>query len=230
MQTLPVIRNYASNKRSTIQSITVSRRSQRVSRSTSRRMSSLGAPRMPEITRQRSPARFMLGGDEEQTTTNETSDGETEKHSRKHSTLPRISQRRQRSSSVIADEEASRRQRSRSKTTTELHTSFAHVASRVEENKRFIIHDRVKEFMNKENPGRPPLTLRYVAPKQIGEETKLLLKPPKEKLPINTNSCPNLYLLTDRQKWSYNYKPGKCRYLRCPQSPVLQPEEIFSTE
>ena len=184
---------------------------------------------MPEITRQRSPARFMLGGDDELTTT-ETSDGENEKCTRKYSTLPRISQRRQRSTSVIANEDDCRRQRSRSKTTTELNTSFAHVASRVEENKRFIIHDRVKEFMNKENPGRPPLTLRYVPPKQIGEETKLLLKPPKEQLPINTNSCPNLYLLADREKWSYNYKPGKCRYLRCPQSPVLQPEEIFSTE
>ena len=95
--------------------------------------------------------------------------------------------------------------------------------------KTHVLYDRVRNFIIKDNPGRPPLSLRYIAPKMAGEETKLLLRPKSPQLPINTNSCPNLCLLADREKWSYNnYKPGKCRYLRCPQSPVLGPEEIFA--
>ena len=98
-----------------------------------------------------------------------------------------------------------------------------------EDIKKDVLYDRVKQFIVKENPGRPPLSLRYVPPKLAGEKTKLLLRPKSPQLPINTNSCPNLCLLADREQWSYNnYRPGKCRYLRCPQSPVLGPEEIFA--
>lgn len=125
----------------------------------------------------------------------------------------------------------SRRKNRHNHDSKKLSLSLGHIDTRspAEDIKRHVIHDRIKEFIVKDNPGRPPLSLRYVAPKVAGEGTKLVLRPKTPQLPINTSSCPNLYLLADREKWSYNnYRPGKCRYLRCPQSPVLGPAEIFS--
>jgi len=117
--------------------------------------------------------------------------------------------------------------RRKSKKTDELDTC---IGTPSEEKKIEVLNGRIKDFITKENPGRPPITLRYAPLKQPTDETAVFLKPKASSLPINTESCPNLYLLADREKWSYNYKPGKCRYLRCPQSPVLQPDEIFATD
>ena len=199
--------------------------------------------------------RFMIGCENDVTTT--TNDENTmttndvmnrEKHEDNprqhlnHTTFPRISQhsrqllsvsrcRQNRSSSSgnIGETSLLKRKGNRD---TKLSSSLPHFENTrcsAEENVKRHVYDKVRDFIIKDNPGRPPLSLRYVAPKMAGEETKLLLKPKSPQLPINTNSCPNLYLLGDREKWSYNnYKPGKCRYLRCPQSPVLGPEEIFA--
>ena len=111
--------------------------------------------------------------------------------------------------------------RNRSKTDTD----SLDVIYRIDEYKKDRLNEKVKEFMTKEIPGRPPSSLRYVKPKPVLVKTALFSRQ-KTKSPINTNSCPNLHMFADT--WSYNYRPGKCRYLRCPPSPILQPHEIFS--
>lgn len=90
---------------------------------------------------------------------------------------------------------------------------------------------RIKDFMTKEIPGKPPSSLRYFVPKKTTNEQNTFAAVTKlaaHSLAINTSTCPNLQLHSDRSKWSYTHKPGKCRYLRRPQSPILQPDEIFS--
>lgn len=95
--------------------------------------------------------------------------------------------------------------------------------------KDILLSSRIKDFMTKEIPGKPPSSLRYHVPKNASDEKKTKSVPVKaSNLPINTNSCPNLHLHSDRSRWSYTHKPGKCRYLRCPPSPILQPDEIFA--
>ena len=102
-----------------------------------------------------------------------------------------------------------------------------HILYRTDDSKKDILKSRVEKFLTKEVPGKPPTSLRYLKPKP--DKISLNFNIPKHSTsPINTSSCPNLHMFSDRSSWSYNYKVGKCRYLRCPPSPVLQPHEIFS--
>lgn len=161
---------------------------------------------------------------------NHTTFAQISRHSRRLPSISRCRHNRSSSSGNIGETSLLKRKGNQD---TKLSSSLPHYEetrfSAEESVKTHVLYDRVRDFIIKDNPGRPPLSLRYIAPKMAGEETKLLLRPKSPQLPINTNSCPNLCLLADREKWSYNnYKPGKCRYLRCPQSPVLGPEEIFA--
>ena len=113
--------------------------------------------------------------------------------------------------------------RLRSKTVDAALETF--LISRITKEKNNILDEKVKEFMTKEIPGKPPSTLRYIKPRPVQIKSSFISRKMSNS-PINTNSCPNLHMYTDKT-WSYNYKPGKCRYLRCPPSPILQPSEIF---
>ena len=222
MHTLPVIR--------------VNKRKRRLTRSSGQTTSqlmkttgtamSLSKTKMPEIKCRKSPANWIVGdcchgnGEAMNVAGNLMLPGQL--------VLPEITTP-QRTSSISSVDRGSMRQYRRQSRKSDKLDAFIDAPCRMEEKKKNALNGKIKDFITKENPGRPPITLRYAPLKQAGDET-VFLKPKVPSLPINTNSCPNLYLLADREKWSYNYKPGKCRYLRCPQSPVLQPDEIFATD
>lgn len=100
---------------------------------------------------------------------------------------------------------------------------------RTEEYKRDILCERVKEFLTKEIPGKPPSSLRYKKPKKKEKVAPTFTLPVRSSSPINTNSCPNFKQIADHAKWNYHHRPGKCRYLRYPPTPPLQSHEIFFT-
>ena len=155
---------------------------------------------LPDIDKTQKSAAWLIGSPEETDITSSKSYHANENHKTfRH--LPVINGgTKKRSSSLISDKSVveNRRNRSRSSTFTSETTKELTCNNFNKHEDRLVLHDRIKEFMNKEIPGKPPSTRRYTVPKpqpKTNQENKLLKLSIFESWAvkfIETRSLPNL--------------------------------------